>query len=50
MEYTVVLHPAEEGGYWAEVPKAIDRSIEEGNVKRTVRNEVVDLTCSSGYP
>lgn len=20
MEYTVLLHPAEEGGYWAEVP------------------------------
>jgi len=20
MEYTVILHPAEEGGYWAEVP------------------------------
>jgi len=20
MEYTVVLHPAEEGGYWADVP------------------------------
>ncbi|MBU0566934.1 type II toxin-antitoxin system HicB family antitoxin [bacterium] len=20
MEYTVVLHPAEEGGYWVEVP------------------------------
>jgi len=20
MEYTVIIHPAEEGGYWAEVP------------------------------
>lgn len=20
MEYTVILHPAEEGGYWVEVP------------------------------
>jgi len=20
MEYTVIMHPAEEGGYWAEIP------------------------------
>ena len=30
MEYTVILHPAEEGGYWAEVP-AIPGCLTEGD-------------------
>ncbi len=38
MEYTVVIHKAEEGGYWAEVP-ALDSCFPQGNtVEETLEN------------
>lgn len=38
MEYTVVLHNAEEGGYWAEVP-ALEGCYSQGEtVEETVAN------------
>ena len=38
MEYTVVLHNAEEGGYWAEVP-ALEGCYSQGEtVEETVTN------------
>lgn len=38
MEYTVVLHNAEEGGYWAEVP-ALEGCYSQGEtVEETVKN------------
>ena len=38
MEYTVILHQAEEGGYWAEVP-ALPGCYSQGEtVEQTMRN------------
>ncbi|HPZ08276.1 MAG TPA: type II toxin-antitoxin system HicB family antitoxin [Candidatus Eremiobacteraeota bacterium] len=38
MEYTAILHPAEEGGYWAEVP-ALPGCFSQGEtVEETFRN------------
>ena len=38
MEYTIVLHPAEEGGYWAEVP-ALPGCYSQGEtVEKTIMN------------
>jgi predicted RNase H-like HicB family nuclease len=38
MEYTVILHPAEEGGYWAEVP-ALPGCFSQGeSVEEAFRN------------
>ncbi len=38
MEYTVILHPAEEGGYWAEVP-ALPGCLSQGeSVEETFMN------------
>jgi predicted RNase H-like HicB family nuclease len=38
MEYTVLLHAAEEGGYWAEVP-ALPGCYSQGeSIEETVRN------------
>lgn len=38
MNYTVILHPAEEGGYWAEVP-ALPGCFSQGEtVEETLRN------------
>ena len=38
MEYTVVLHKAEEGGYWAEVP-ALEGCYSQGEtVEETITN------------
>jgi predicted RNase H-like HicB family nuclease len=38
MDYTVVLHPAEEGGYWAEVP-ALPGCFSQGEtVEETLSN------------
>ncbi|MBW1678285.1 MAG: type II toxin-antitoxin system HicB family antitoxin [Deltaproteobacteria bacterium] len=47
MEYTVVMHPAEEGGYWAEIPalpgcysqgETLDEVME--NVKEAVESHI----------
>ncbi|MBA7496475.1 hypothetical protein ES702_07083 [subsurface metagenome] len=47
MEYTVIMHPAEEGGYWAEIPAlpgcySQGETLEEvmGNVKEAVESHV----------
>ncbi|MBV6420414.1 MAG: hypothetical protein DAHOPDDO_01656 [Ignavibacteriaceae bacterium] len=38
MEYTVILHSAEEGGYWAEVP-ALEGCYSQGEtVEETIEN------------
>jgi predicted RNase H-like HicB family nuclease len=38
MEYTIILHPAEEGGYWVEVP-ALPGCLSQGEtVEETLRN------------
>lgn len=50
MEYTVVLHKAEEGGYWAEVP-ALDgcfsqgESVEESlaNIRDAIESHIIAL-------
>ena len=47
MEYTVIMHPAEEGGYWAEIP-ALPGCYSQGetleevikNVKEAVESHV----------
>ena len=50
MEYTVVLHKAEEGGYWAEVP-ALDGCFSQGetveesmaNIKEAIESHIAAL-------
>lgn len=45
MEYTVIIHAAEEGGYWAEVP-ALSGCFSQGEtVEKTLENikEAIDL-------
>ena len=50
MEYTVVIHKAEEGGYWAEVPalegcysqgESVDETI--NNVKEAIESHISAL-------
>jgi len=50
MEYTVLIHPAEEGGYWAEVPalpgcftqgETIDQTLE--NARDAIESHVACL-------
>ncbi|RLF40520.1 MAG: type II toxin-antitoxin system HicB family antitoxin [Thermoplasmata archaeon] len=48
MNYTIILHPAEEGGYWAEVP-ALPGCFSQGEtVEETLKNikEAVELHLS----
>jgi predicted RNase H-like HicB family nuclease len=50
MEYTVVIHKAEEGGYWAEVP-ALEACFSQGdtveetieNVKEAIESHIIAL-------
>jgi predicted RNase H-like HicB family nuclease len=50
MEYTVILHPAEEGGYWAEVP-ALPGCFSQGetvegslkNIKEAIESHLIAL-------
>ena len=50
MEYTVIIHKAEEGGYWAEVP-ALEGCFSQGktleltlkNVKEAVESHLIAL-------
>ena len=44
MEYTVVLHKAEEGGYWAEVP-ALEGCFSQGE---TVEERMVNIRDAIG--
>ncbi len=49
MEYTVIIHTAEEGGYWAEVP-ALPGCFSQGEtVEKTLENikEAIDLHIES---
>ncbi len=39
MEYTVILHKAEEGGYWAEVP-ALEGCFSQGE---TVEESIINI-------
>jgi predicted RNase H-like HicB family nuclease len=50
MEYTVLIHPAEEGGYWVEVPalpgclsqgETIDETI--SNIKEAIEGHILAL-------
>ncbi|UCD84027.1 MAG: type II toxin-antitoxin system HicB family antitoxin [Deltaproteobacteria bacterium] len=50
MEYTVILHPTEEGGYWVEVPSlpgcySQGETVEEAlsNVKETIESHLIAL-------
>jgi len=38
MEYTVIIHTAEEGGYWAEVPVLPGCFSQGGTVEETLEN------------
>lgn len=47
MEYTVIMHPAEEGGYWVEVPalpgcysqgKTVEKTLE--NIKNAIESHI----------
>lgn len=50
MEYTVILHPAEEGGYWGEVP-ALPGCFSQGetvedtlsNIKEAIESHLIAL-------
>jgi len=50
MEYTVILHPAEEGGYWVEVPilpgclsqgETVEETLE--NVRQAIESHLLAL-------
>ena len=50
MEYTVIIHNAEEGGYWAEVPAlegcySQGETIEESmvNIKEAIESHIIAL-------
>jgi predicted RNase H-like HicB family nuclease len=50
MEYTVIIHKAEEGGYWAEVPAlegcySQGETIEESmvNIKEAIESHIIAL-------
>lgn len=50
MEYTVILHPAEEGGYWSEIPAlpgcfSQGETVEEtiANTKRAIESHLIAL-------
>jgi predicted RNase H-like HicB family nuclease len=57
MEYTIVLHPAEEGGYWAEVP-ALPGCYSQGetvektlmNIKEAVSSHLIALKAEGRQP
>ena len=57
MEYTIVLHPAEEGGYWAEVP-ALPGCYSQGetvektlmNIKEAVASHLIALKAEGRQP
>jgi len=57
MEYTIVLHPAEEGGYWAEVPalpgcysqgETVEKTIM--NIKKAVASHLIALKAEGRQP
>jgi len=45
MEYTVIIHKAKEGGYWAEVP-ALEGCFSQGEtVEETLKNIREAISC-----
>ncbi len=57
MEYTVILHPAEEGGYWAEVPAlqacfSQGETVEEAlrNIKEAIESHLMALKAEGTQP
>jgi len=57
MEYTVILRPAEEGGYWAEVPAlpgcfSQGESVEETfrNIKEAIGSHLIALKAEGKQP
>ena len=57
MDYTVILHNAEEGGYWAEVP-ALDGCFSQGetvedtmlNIKEAIQSQIIALEDEGKQP
>jgi predicted RNase H-like HicB family nuclease len=57
MDYTVILHNAEEGGYWAEVP-ALDGCFSQGetvedtmlNIKEAIQSHIIALEDEGKQP
>jgi predicted RNase H-like HicB family nuclease len=57
MEYTVILHPAEEGGYWAEVP-VLQGCLSQGetvedtlrNIKEAIESHLIALKAEGRQP
>jgi predicted RNase H-like HicB family nuclease len=57
MEYTVILHKAEEGGYWAEVP-ALESCFSQGdtieqtlaNIKSAIESHLIALRSEGKKP
>ncbi|MBP6964769.1 MAG: type II toxin-antitoxin system HicB family antitoxin [Armatimonadetes bacterium] len=48
MEYTVIIHPAEEGGYWTEVP-ALSGCLSQGEtVEEAIENTKDAIECHLG--
>jgi len=45
MEYTVLIHPAEEGGYWAEVPALPGCYTQGETVEETLSNAKEAIEC-----
>jgi len=45
MEYTVIMHPAEEGGYWAEIP-ALSGCYSQGETLEEVMENVKEAVES----
>lgn len=45
MEYTVIMHPAEEGGYWAEIP-ALPGCYSQGETLEEVMENVKEAVES----
>lgn len=57
MKYTVILHPAEEGGYWAEVPAlpgcfSQGETVEEtlSNIKEAIESHLMALESEGKQP
>lgn len=38
MQYTVLIHPAEEGGFWAEMPALPDCFTQGNTIEETLKN------------
>jgi predicted RNase H-like HicB family nuclease len=45
MEYTVLIHPAEEGGYWAEVPALPGCFTQGETIDETLENARDAIEC-----